>query len=317
MKLLPIQDVYTRKFERQKKIKGLQYHAAGHCVHIGKISPGCYSCFVDDKYGKNLVAGLSCNCDCVYCASGARLSNHGRKNEKEKLKETLENFLRFKADSDVLTREASMPDYNPGKISFSGGGEPLMYIDNIANYMGLFHELHKSLEKKPWYFLYTNGILATTRILERLNALGIDEIRFHLGATDFSEKVYRNMGKAANYVKAVSVETPAWPFHREELFQMLPRIQDIGVKHLNITEIELNNNNFKKISETLPDGEICQCGELQLYDNGVVYDLMEEVIRRNYTFSVLDCNCFVKSIQRTPGKWLFHEPVDGLCAEHS
>ena len=74
MKILPIQEVYSRKFERQKKIAQLEYHAAGHCVHIGKISPGCYSCFVADKYCKNIVAGNGCNSDCKYCASGSGAS---------------------------------------------------------------------------------------------------------------------------------------------------------------------------------------------------------------------------------------------------
>jgi pyruvate formate-lyase activating enzyme-like uncharacterized protein len=307
MKILPIQDVYMRKFERQKKIDKLQYHAAGHCVHIGKISPGCYSCFVPNKYSKNIQSGFNCNLNCVYCASGACRSSVDKK-------EKALNSLRFEMDSRALKREVSMPGYNPSKISFSGGGEPLMYLDNISLYMNLFHDIHKSLKDKPWYFLYTNGILATEKNLERLNALGFDEIRFHLGATHFSEKVYGNMRKAVTYFKAVSVETPAWPFHKKKLFQMLPRIQDIGVKHLNITEIEINQKNFNKISKALPDGEICQCGELQLYDNGLVYDLMEEVIKKKYTFSVLDCNCFVKSIQRTPGKWVLYEAVDGLCA---
>ena len=307
MRILPIQEVYTKKFERQKKIEALQYHAAGHCVHIGKISPGCYSCFVDDKYCKNIVAGLSCNCSCTYCASGALNSKYS---EKEKL----ENLLRFKVDRELLIKETSMPDYKPRKMSFSGGGEPLLYVDNISAYMALFNEIHKPLERKPWYFLYTNGILATKKNLETLHSLGFDEIRFHLGATNFSESVYRKMREAVKYFNTVSVETPAWPFHREKLFQMLPRIQDIGVKHLNVTEVELNVNNFERISKAFPNGEICQCGELQLYDNGLVYDLMEEVVRKNYTYSVLDCNCFVKSMQRTPGKWIFHESVEGLCA---
>ncbi|UCC95698.1 MAG: hypothetical protein JSW40_02845, partial [Candidatus Omnitrophota bacterium] len=103
---------------------------------------------------------------------------------------------------------------------------------------------------------------------------------------------------------------------RKKLFGMLPKIEDIGVKHLNITEVEINAKNFKRISALLPEGEICQCGELQLYDGGLVYDIIEEVIRKRYSYSVLDCNCFVKSIQRTPGKWVFHEDVKGLCAEY-
>jgi pyruvate formate-lyase activating enzyme-like uncharacterized protein len=309
MKILPIQDVYRRKFERQAKIKELEYHAAGHCVHIGKISPGCLSCFIDDKYGRNTVAGYGCSLDCTYCASGA--GGISQFSDKDAAKD----FLRFKHDSEHLTKEASMDDYHPRRMSFSGGGEPLMHIDNIARYMALFHDIHKPLKKKPWYFLYTNGTFATKENLERLESLGIDEIRFHLGATNFSDTVYRNMAEAVKHIKTISVETPAWPLHREKLFSMLPRIEDIGVKHVNITEIEINKNNFTSISQAFPNGEICQCGELQMYDNGLVYDLMEEVVRQKYTFSVLDCNCFVKSIQRTPGKWLLHDPVDGLCAQ--
>lgn len=316
MKILQIQDVYSRKFERQRKIEKLEYHAAGHCVHLGKISPGCYHCFVPDHYGRNIMSGLSCNCDCTYCASGSCTSMYGRNPDRKTGKEEdMENLLRFKVDRETLTNESKMPDYNPRKMSFSGGGEPLIYIDNIAMYMELFHDLHQNLEQKPWYYLYTNGILATKKNLERLQALGFDEIRFHLGATDFSEKVYDHMRMATRYLKTVSVETPAWPFHKEKLFEMLPILQDIGVKHLNITEIELNNNNFNRIFDVIPDGEICQCGELQLYDNGLVYDLMDEVVRQGYTYSVLDCNCFVKSIQRTPGKWLCHETIHDLCAE--
>ena len=308
MKILPIQDVYVRKFERQKRIKELEYHAAGHCVHIGKISPGCISCFVPDKYSRNISAGPYCNCTCDYCASGAAWHSVDKKVEAQ-------HSLRFEMDSIALKKEALLPDYNPKKISFSGGGETLKYLDTITLYMNLFQNIHKQLKSKPWYFLYTNGLLATESNLKTLKDLGFNEIRFHLGASNFSEKVYDNMYKAVKYIKTVSVETPAWPFHRKELFEMLPRIQDIGVKHLNITEPEINTNNFEAISKLVPDGEICQCGELQLYDNGLVYDLMEEVIRNKFTFSVLDCNCFVKSMQRTAGKWLLHESVEGLCAQ--
>ncbi len=54
-----------------------------------------------------------------------------------------------------------------------------------------------------------------------LNVLGFDEVRFHLGASNFSAKVYENLGNATRLLKAVSVETPAWPPHREKLFEML------------------------------------------------------------------------------------------------
>ena len=48
---------------------------------------------------------------------------------------------------------------------------------------------------------------------------------------------------------------------------------------------------------------------MHLYDEGLVYDLMEEVVAKGYSFSVLDCNSFVKTIQRSPGKLVCHEDV--------
>jgi len=300
MRILPIQEAYKRKFERQKNIGELEYHAAGHCVHIGKLSPGCYGCFVP-SYGYNIVSGVRCNLNCLYCKS----------NKKEKEQKNMIGNMKLK-----FLHDSTMPNYNPLRFSFSGGGEPLLYIDVITDYMSFFHSLEKYMKKKPWYYLYTNGILAKADILLRLRDLGFDEIRFHLGASNFSKAAYSNLKNAIRYFKAVTVETPAWPLHRKKLFEMLPIIDDMGVKHLNMGEIEVNKYNLKKISQTLPDAEIYQCLLMHLYDGGLVYDIIEEVLKRKYSYSVLDCNCFVKSIQRGPAKSVLHQDVKGLCAEY-
>jgi pyruvate formate-lyase activating enzyme-like uncharacterized protein len=301
MKMLSIQEAYKRKFERQKGIKELQYHASGHCVHIGKLSPGCYGCFVPDPFRQNIMVGAKCNLNCFYCFY--KSTKEPEKTERIKLKAS-------------LLRNSRSPHYNPRSISFSGGGEPLLYMDVIKGYMEIFHDIEKDTGKRPWYFLYTNGLLADPETLLRLKDLGFDEIRFHLGASNFSQEAYTNLRKAIDYFKAVTVETPAWPLHREKLFEMLPLIDDIGVKHLNLGEIEIRQHNYNKIAEILPDGEIYQCFEMHLYDGGLVYDIFEEVLRKNYSFSVLDCNCFVKSIQRAPAKLVCHEEVTGLFAEY-
>lgn len=302
MKILPIQEIYTRKFERQKGINGLELHAAGHCAHIGKISPGCKPCFIPDPFSFNILSGVKCNLNCPYCTSDKKVDEH---NEK------VASAVKVK-----ILRASGNPNFYMRRISFSGGGEPLLYIDFIAKCMGLFHDMEKYLKKRPWYYLYTNGTNASVNMLSRLKTLGFDEIRFHLGATNFSKKVYKNIENAVRYFKAVTVETPSWPPHRDKLFGMLPVIEDIGVKHLNIGEIEVNKFNYHKIASAMPKGEIYQCYEAHLYDGGMVYDIMEEVMNKGYSYSVLDCNGFVKSIQRSVGKDVCHESVDGLCAAY-
>ena len=302
MKILPIQEAYRRKFERQKQIKELEYHAAGHCVHIGKLSPGCRGCFVPDPFRRNLLAGVKCNLNCPYCP-------YELPKEPEKIERIEEKA--------GLLRDSRSPNYSPTAISFTGG-EPLLYLDVIAKYMEFFHEINnKDNRGRPWYYLYTNGLLAEPEILFRLKDLGFDEVRFHLGASNFSQKAYGNLAKAVHYFKAVTVETPAWPPHRKKLFEMLPLINDIGVKHLNLGEIEVTAHSYNRIAQMCPDGEIYQCYEMHLYDGGLVYDIIEEVLSKKYSFSVLDCGCFVKSIQRSPAKRVCHEDVSGLHAEYS
>ncbi len=299
MKIIPIQTAYQRKFERQRQIAGLEYHAAGHCVHIGRLSPGCLSCFIPDPSRANILAGTRCNLHCVYCV-----------NRVEEEPDRLDR-IRTKA---AFLKEACLPQYSPRSISFSGGGEPLLYVDVIAGYMDVLNDIFAKKSNRPWFHVYTNGLFATTDTLLRLKDLGIDEMRFHLGASNFSKKVYRNLKRASALFKTVSVETPAWPPHRKNLFEMLPLLDDHGVRHLNLGEIEITPYNYGQIAKVLPDAEIYPCYEMHLYDGGLTYDLMEEVVRRKYRFSILDCSCFVKSIQRGQAKFSCHERVEGLVA---
>jgi len=302
MKLISIQKAYQRKFERQRTIKKLAYDASGHCVHIGKLSPGCYHCFAPDLSQINFYSGNKCNSNCAYCNSNKRRVYVSAK----------EHLVR----QTLLYKKVLSKDFRPTAMSFSGGGEPLLYMDVIKGYMKVLRDIEKQTGHKPWYYLYTNGILANPEVLAQLKELGFDEIRFHLGSSNFSKAVYSNLKKAMRYLKVVTVETPAWEPHRKKLFAMLPIIEDIGVKHLNIGEIEINKYNYKRISKIMPHAEIYQCYETHLYDGGLVYDIIEEVIRKKYSYSVLDCNCFVKSIQRSPAKYACHEDVAGLCARH-
>ncbi|MFH1622376.1 MAG: radical SAM protein [Candidatus Omnitrophota bacterium] len=302
MKLISIQEAYQRKFARQRAIKELKYDASGHCVHIGKLSPGCYSCFVPDSFCMNFCPGLKCNLDCVYCGYNQRRKDFSAKKHFE--------------DEVALCEQSFKKNYKPMRMSFSGGGEPLMYMDVIKKHMKVLRYIERRTKHKPWYYLYTNGILANTKILSQLKELGFDEIRFHLGASNFSKEAYNNLKKAVRYIKVVSVETPAWEPHRKKLFDMLPKIENMGVKHLNIGEIEIDKYNYKKIAKIMPKGEIYQCYLMHLYDGGLVYDIIEEVIKKKYPFSVIDCSCFVKSIQRAPAKHVYHEDVSGLCAKY-
>jgi pyruvate formate-lyase activating enzyme-like uncharacterized protein len=305
MKLISVQEAFRRKLERQARIPTLEYHASGHCIHIGRLSPGCHHCFVPDTFSYNVHMGHECNADCPYC--------FGTKHEIIQK----ENLLTIKGHLLHKALNADLRGIIPS-ISFSGGtGDPLLRPDLVEYFMTFYRGIEPNLSKRPWYYLYTNGILADSTMILRLKEHGFDEVRFHLGASNFSPHVYDHMAEAAQHIPVITVETPAWPLHRDQLFEMLPKLQQIGVKHLNIGEVQITYENRERIEALLPEAEIYQNGLINLDDGGLVYELMAEVIKQDYSYSVLDCNSLVKGIQTSPGKWIMCEPVDDLCTGYN
>jgi hypothetical protein len=76
---------------------------------------------------------------------------------------------------------------------------------------------------------------------------------------------------------------------------MLPIIQDIGVKHLDICQVEIASKaQLGRIEKALGNIELYQAFYPVMDDGGLAEDIMREVLDRRYTYSVLDCNGFVK-----------------------
>lgn len=303
MRLLSIQEASRRRFERQQRVAGLQYHAAGHCVHVGRLSPGCRGCFEPDAFRLNISCGERCNVACDYCFDRAATTAEQARD------------ARLSVKARILS-DARRPGYGPGSISFSGGGEPLCDLDRIEDYMSMFRALAPRMSRRPWFYLYTNGLLATPGTLMRLRDLGFDELRFHVGASGFSPKVFDHIRAAVALFPAVTVETPAWPPHRTAIFAMLPALHDLGVKHLNLGEVEITADNRERIAARLPDAEVYQSFQTHLYGGDLVYDVVEVVLARRYSYSVLDCSGIVKSLQRSPAKTVIHEPLGDAIAEY-
>lgn len=294
MKLFSVYDILEKKRARQKSIPSIEYHGSGHCIHIGKISPGCRKCYEPIDYA-NIPISTKCQLDCVYCGV-----------DRNKHDFNISSFI-----SDAL-ETAYKEGYSPGSYSFTGSGEPLLCLDKIEYLMKFFKSLESIKKTKPWYFLYTNGLLALDDNLSRLKDAGINEIRFHVGATNFSKQVFESIERSSKMFYT-TVETPSFPPHREKIFEMLPRLDGLGVRYLSLQEIEITSFNFQRLNTLLPDGIMYQLFETHLYDEGLIYDVMELREINGYKFSVLDCSSMVKCIQRNLfsgcGKQVTYEPL--------
>jgi len=306
MKLISIQDAYARKFDRQSKTRGLELHSDGLCSHIGKISPGCYWCFSPMSYSWGVQLGTDvclpsvCNLDCIYCftqgAHNISLSPINYIPQEWKMPDQFKEAIL----SILVAAKTTLNDHDIPSIAFAGdGAEPLLYMPVIREYMRFYKtEVEKTTSVEPWYKIYTNGVMADEDMISELKDLGFNEIRFHLGSTNFSKKVYGYVRNAVRHIQTVTIETPSWPPHRERLLKMLPVIEEIGVKHLNIIEVAITEWNYDRIARALPDGEIYHSSVgLALDDGGLVYDLIDEAAQKRYSYSILDCNSIVRKIR--------------------
>lgn len=300
VKIVPIQEAYKRKIERQEKVEGLKFMCHGSCAFIGKdISPGCYGCFYSDAYycgfmlGRDLGLPNICNRDCVYCFSPHRVDQSNVVSEEWQLSEEWKSTI-FES---MVEQQRMLPSAcNMQYYEFTGICEPLLYLPVLRELMGFLRNvIDTHMGTRGWAKIYTNGTLLNEDNVLKLADMGFDEVRVHPGASNFSQEVYNNMRLAVKHIPTVTVETPAWPPHREKLFRMLPIIEDIGIEHVDICQIEIaNGDQLKRIENALVDIEIYQAFYPVMDDNGLVEDIMAEVIKQDYSYSVLDCNGFVK-----------------------
>jgi sulfatase maturation enzyme AslB (radical SAM superfamily) len=142
---LTIQEAYSAKIERQRKLKGLKYQCHGRCAYIGNdVSPGCYGCFYSDAlvYGFRLGDDFGlpnvCNRNCIYCFEPHEVSQSspvlgpGALNDKWK-----ESLMRHAAEKRLrITTECKMQYY-----AFAGPSEPLLYLPVLEAQMRFLREV--------------------------------------------------------------------------------------------------------------------------------------------------------------------------------
>ena len=210
-------------------------------------------------------------------------------------------------------------NYRPAIVSYCSAGETLLYLDIFERYAAELYPLIYAKNINPYTFLYTNGILCNRENLERLKGIHVDEIRFHISASNFAPQVLENMRLAKERGFLITVEEPSYPLNREKLFELLPFFEEIGLNHLDLIELHLTEYNKKRMEELYPGEEYLAFKDYfyHLYDNGLVYDIMEECIKKGYHFSVIDCNSGVERCRNNIDQDVLFDwkSVEGMCAD--
>ncbi len=203
--------------------------------HTGSLSPGCRLC-VEGSWSCLFVNGR-CNLSCFYCPSS-----------QDEIGQPTTNNLSFNSANHYL---AYLKHFGFRGFSLSGG-EPLLTLKRTLDYLAT---IKKHFDANIHSWIYTNGSLVTRDILARLRDCGLDEIRFDIGALDYS---LDQAILAVGLIPTVTIEIPAVPAEQQRLKHTLKQMDDSGINFLNLHQLRLTNYNyrhFKKRSYSYVHGE--------------------------------------------------------------
>lgn len=190
-----------------------------------RLSPGCIECGAG-AWSCLFISG-KCNRDCFYCPTS-----------QDEIGLPTTNTLSFRRPLDYV---AYLERFGFKGMSISGG-EPLLTPGRTLAFIAAARA-HFGEGMHIW--LYTNGTLVDREILRRLRDAGLDEIRFDIGAADYSLK---KAALAAEVIPCVTVEIPAIPEEFERMKEKLAEMRAVGVRHLNLHQLRLTPHNFDKLS---------------------------------------------------------------------
>jgi len=198
-------------------------------VRNGPLAVGCQHCVEGGK----MVLFITGKCDmgCYYCPVSL---------EKKGKDVIYANELKTSEKRAILEEAESMNATGTGIT----GGDPLMNVERTVNairmlkdHFGEDHHIH----------LYT-----ATFDLEKVKTVaeaGLDEIRFHPPV-----KMWTRMGETGlkEIVESVNIdvgiEVPALPDYRDELQEMVDYVKDLGIKFINLNELEFSESNWNMMN---------------------------------------------------------------------
>ncbi len=200
------------------KQKGAKFRNNNKSIYINYLSKACWECRKGDK-SITYFYSLACNRDCYFCSN--------------KNQENYDYYVHN--ERDVVSELNELKNPESLKAVAVTGGEPLLNAEK------LFHILSSVNNKCPMAHtrLYTNGDLLNNDTLEKLNRLGLNEIRFSVKPKDngvFDTGVLETIVLAKKYIPEVVVEMPVIPGTLDEMKKLLDFLNKNKITGINLLE---------------------------------------------------------------------------------
>jgi hypothetical protein len=221
---------------RQSNLKKLKFLDSNKTVAIwnGDYLPSCKICLTDEFVP--LRTSTSCQLDCDFCYVKGKIV--------EPLIKNMYNFMSSNFSEIALKVTLDKQKEFFKGIAWASRGEPLLEIDKIKRMMPYISNLG------IYQWMNTNGLLISEDILKILVDCGLNELRFDLQASNFSEDIIKKMELSKKYINNIVVETPIFKKSFENYKKWIQPLYDIGVSHYNMPELQVFPNTILNYMKT-------------------------------------------------------------------
>lgn len=172
-----------------------------------------------------------CNTGCFYCPVSF---------EKKGKDVIYANEMRISDRSEIISEAESMDATGTGIT----GGDPLLCIDRTINAIRMLKE-HFGDDHHIHLYTSTMDVEKISKLIEA----GLDEIRFHPPLKDWRDLEKTDLSEIAKMDIDVGMEVPALPDHEDELSSLISYAGSIGVRFINLNELEFSESNWDMMDE--------------------------------------------------------------------
>lgn len=267
-------DIEALAGQRQKRLNSLKalgftVRNDGTSVCLNRLSPGCVDC--SRGTALTVTATPRCNRNCFFCLS------RGHRGQKIKLTDTIANI--YKCRNYILSLAIT-------------GGECLLALAATVDILELAKKLAGDICQTR---IYTNGDMLNRRVLKKLRAAGLEEIRISVKPdTDF-----KKIALAKEYVPRVMVETPVFPGKEDEMKRVLLKLNKLEIFGVNIVEFIFPCRNaslykrkgYKLITDTINDFSMPYSYAYPIYGSETsCFNLLEFAAAKNFSIGMHYCS---------------------------
>ena len=236
-------------------------------------------------FGDDVELPNICDKNCLGCHD-----DFGSKNLKERFTDKRNDLFnqkgfnwfppkwKFKKEWKLKIKKYFGTSDDPKFFLFTGRGDPLFYIPCIEAYM----KVYKELGYKGYAIIYTSGTQLTPPMITHLAQLKINELRFNLVATDFSQDTLDKMEAVKRKMK-ISVQIPLLSIYEKKLLDVLPSLNYFGITQLVLSYTHIySQTGLEKLQKVLPKTTIVTklTDKLAIIDNQPMIDNIRSHIHK-------------------------------------